>query len=222
MKLTISFILFLLAISNSFSQQQSYVYIDQDGLEINKEEFTNKLTNKDSMFTNWHSIGKNGYCYASLKKNLYLTGIYDYNEIKLHLKNSGITIEKDAILLLQYKFKDDLCTNYWDNNWKHKEIIELKKHTTSIQKKLKKDNIYYIIFFEDGIELHNSPKNKNEYYFSDSKNYFRKLLFTSPTLCGSFALIKPNGETLIRNGEYRADFMAQHLKPVNWEIFFKN
>ncbi len=48
------------------------------------------------------------------------------------------------------------------------------------------------------------------------ENTFLKI----PTLCGSYALIKPNGQALVRNGEYRPDWLVSLLQPENWNINF--
>ena len=77
-----------------------------------------------------------------------------------------------------------------------------------------------LAFFEEGSVLANSPNSKKEYYFKDKDNFLRNSLFPGQVDCGSFALIKPNGETLVRNGESYAWYIEQHLKPNNWELFF--
>ena len=62
---------------------------------------------------------------------------------------------------------------------------------------------------------------KNQKYFINDENSFFKInFFKKSILCGSFLIIKPNGQTLIRNGEYRIDSMANHLIPDIWNKIF--
>ncbi|MFV9483013.1 hypothetical protein ACNI3T_04205, partial [Christiangramia sp. ASW11-125] len=61
------------------------------------------------------------------------------------------------------------------------------------------------------------PKEK---FYIDQENFFRNNIFIQPTLCNSFAAIKPNGQILVRNGESRIDFFAKFLMDENWSQFF--
>lgn len=152
-----------------------------------------------------------------------MTGVYDYDALVYQLQ-AIITreIPRSNIILLEYYFKDDLCrAPHLGNNWNRKDMAERKKFTNSMRKKMQRNNITYIALFEPGMTLENTENDPKAYYFMDSANFFRKHLFVSPTNCGSYALIKPNGETLIRNGEYRPDWMAAHLDARNWALFFE-
>ena len=62
---------------------------------------------------------------------------------------------------------------------------------------------------------------KDEYFYNDSNSFFRINLFKNPTLCGSYGLIKPNGQTIIRNGEYDIMSIYKHLKDRIWNKFFR-
>lgn len=93
-----------------------------------------------------------------------------------------------------------------------------KQHKNTIENN---KNIKIISFYENGISLHNDPESEEEYFYNDSHSFFRLNLFKNPTLCGSYGIIKPNGQTLIRNGEYDLISVNKHLKPRIWNRFFK-
>ena len=102
------------------------------------------------------------------------------------------------------------------------KINSRKNFNNPIKRKLERNsNVIFLCLFENKIILKNRPKSKSEYFFSDQNNFFKSNLFLHPTLCGSFGLIKPNGETLVRNGEYRPDSMYEHLKPEIWDLIFQ-
>lgn len=202
-------------------QAQKYIYFDENGNKINKSKFLKNWRDKDLLLSRWDSLGNDGKRYVRLKKDLYLKAKSDYNYINKELeKLTNKSIPENTILLLNFNFKDDLCTSRWDNNWT-KNDIQIRKHFLDpIKATIEKDSIIYLVLFEKGMIVKNNTKRKNEYFFLDENSFFRKNIFKNPTLCGSFALIKPNGQTLIRNGEYRADDMVQHLIPENWNLFF--
>ncbi|TYB74627.1 MULTISPECIES: hypothetical protein [Bizionia] len=214
-------ILLLLFMLHSISAQEN-IYIDENGQEIDNQDYQKRWRNKDLLLTTWSHIDTNGIKNYTLKKDLYMTGNYDYNEITLQLEIIiNREIPKNNIILIEYNYKDDLCTvPRWDNNWTEDNIKDRKKFTDPLRKSILKKNISYITLYEEGMTLANKPNDKNEYFFIDAKKTFRNKLFIYPTNCGSYAIIKPNGETLIRNGEYRPDWMVTHLEQKNWKLFF--
>lgn len=213
---------FLLLFLTPLVHSQKSIYIDEKGDTINKSTYLEKWRNKDFLLSAWQHKDKKGKHYLTLKKDLYLKGTYDYINVKSKIKElTNIKIPDSTTLLIEYFYKDDLCSSSRDNNWTRSEISERKKFTDPMRISLIKKQIFLISLFEPGIKLKNKPENKNEYFFTDKNNFFRKNFFINPTLCGSFVLMKNNGECIIRNGEYRADSMADHLKPENWSLFFE-
>jgi len=215
-------ILILALIIYSNIQAQKTIYLDENGSEISKTEFQKKWLNKELFLSRWDSLGKDKKRYAILKKDLYLKGTFNFTQIKKQLEEiTNKKISDSSIILLEYYYKDDKCSSTWNNKWTKSDVSDRKDFLYPIQDQLKKNNIIYFALFEKGMTLKNEPDNVNEYFFLDFNNFFREKFFKNPTLCGSEAIIKPNGETLIRNGEFRADWMAAHLKPEIWNRFFE-
>ena len=155
---------------------------------------------------------------------IYLKYTTDYKKLKDSIEViTSIKYHDSTIFIIGYNYKDDNCSKIFSNNMTQGMINERKKILNPIKRKIeRKSNIVYLMLFENGIVLKNKPESEKEYFFLDKNNLFRKTLFIYPTVCGSEAIIKPKGQALIRNGEYRPDWMADHLKPDIWDKFFNN
>ena len=154
----------------------------------------------------------------------YSTYKVDYTLIKTEIeKITNRTYTDSTIFLINFNYLDDNCSDWFSNNLSSEKINDRKTFIEPLKKSIEyKSNIIYLAFFENGIVLKNKPESKREYFFSDQNNFFRKNLFINATVCGSFGLIKPDGQTLIRNGEYTPTEMFQHLKPEIWELIFQH
>lgn len=219
MKTCFSFILILFILQTSIAQEN--IYHDQNGQEITNEAYNKIRQNKDLLLSSWQYVDKNGIKHHAINDR-FQQGVFNYNEIKTQLETViNRKIPTNDILLIKYYYKDDLYAPQWDNKWTRSELHRLKDYRKPLLPKLKENNITYIALFEEGIILKNKPDNENEYFFTDQGNNFRKQFFTMPALCGSYAIIKPNGQSITRNGEYDPEMMIQFLEDDNWSIFFK-
>ena len=131
-----------------FTYGQETIYIDEKGDTISKKVYVEKWRNNDLLSSSWHHKDKKGKNYVTLR-NLYLKGRYDYKNIKSKLEEiSHIKIPDSVILLIEYNYKDDLCSSRRDNNWNYSEVSEREKFTNPMRKKLSKKNIFLISLFE--------------------------------------------------------------------------
>ncbi len=211
----------ILVFSFLFSESQEQIYIDELGDTISGSYFQNKLRNKELLLSCWDSLGKSKKRYSVLRKNLYMKGFYEFNIIKKEVeKILSYKIQDSTDIIIEYYYKDDMCSASRSNNWTRNKVNQRKRFLNPIKKSLNSKDIIFICLFEKGIKLKNNPKSEKEYFFVDENDYFKKNIFISSTLCGSLAAIKPNGEVFIRNGEFRADSFSQYLKPKNWAQLF--
>lgn len=217
-------LLFLIFFTVSLSAQTSKAkyYLDPEGKEISKEE---KYFLRDKYPDNSLSFRKTADSGVVYQFNApkYSTYKVDYKIIKAEIeKITDRTYSDSTIFLIRFDYLDDTCSDWNSNEMNIEKINSRKNFDDSIKRKLERNStVIYLCFFENRIVLKNRPKSKNEYFFSDQNNFFKSNLFLHPTVCGSFGLIKPNGETLIRNGEYRPDSMFEHLKPEIWNLIFQ-
>ena len=218
------FIIYFLSL-NSFSQNKGATYwLDQNGDVVEKN---NRLSLYESFPDNSVGFRKtidSGmiYQYNSPKYSTYKV---DYKIVRKEIeKITNKTYSDSTIFLLNFNYFNDNCSDWFSNNMTKSLIYNRKEFLNSIKKQLEKKhiNVVYLSLFDGSIKLKNNIKSKNEYFFSDSNSFFRLNLFIHPTICGSFGLIKPNGETLIRNGEYRPDSMADHLNSEIWDTIFQH
>lgn len=137
---------------------------------------------------------------------------------------TGKTFSDSTIFIIHYNYKDDACSD-WFSNKMSSGLVNKRKEYNDIQKSFIEKNYknsVLLILFEEGIALSNKPNSTKEYFYSDKNNFFRKTIFKDPSVCGSHGIIKPGGFVLIHNGEYRADWMAAHVKPEIWNSFFES
>lgn len=218
----IIFILLVITL-NCYAQTSSTKYwLDPEGKEI-KIKYLNLLSEKfpDNAMA-FRKTADSGIVYQ-FNAPKYSTYKVDYTIIKTEIeKITNKTYTDSTIFLINFNYLDDNCSDWFSNNLSSDKINDIKTFIEPIKKGIEyKSNVIYLAFFENGIVLKNKPESKREYFFSDQNNFFKKNLFINATICGSIGLIKPNGQTLIRNGEYRPDWMNDHLKPEIWNLIFQ-
>ena len=221
MKLFIFFLIFSYQILFSQKMNADY-YLDFNGNKINKYEIDSYLKYPD--YTVGFKITKDSGTVYQLNVPKYLSSKVEYQLIKNELEL--ITNKKysdSTIFILNYNYLDDNCSSIFSNNVKKGNILSQKTFYKSQIKNIQKENknIQFISLYDNSIQLKNNPKNSKEYFFSDRINFFRNHLFFHPTSCGSFGIINPNGETLVRNGEGRLDDMYKNLNPTIWKSIFQ-
>ena len=161
---------------------------------------------------------------------IYRFNVPKFNLYKFNFKNIKDTLQiicnrkftDSSVFIIHYYHKDDNCSDYYDNNMTKSKIRDIKGiGLNNVKKNINLKNIIFIVLFEEGIILKNKPLDKNEYFFSDTNNYFKQNIFKDATLCGSNAIIHIDGNILVRNGEHRPDLMLAYLKPETWNSIFK-
>ena len=144
----------------------------------------------------------------------------NYDTVRKILPEYPSKIKNDSLIyIIQYFYKND--HTFLDENNKFTDKIDtyinfIKTLKHSVENENPNVKIYHI--FEEGIDISNVKNYK--YFISDKNSFFKTNFFKKSILCGSFLIIKPNGQTLIRNGEYRIDSMANHLIPDIWNKIF--
>ena len=217
-------LLLILFLTTSLSAQTPKIkyWLDPEGKEI-KEKVIDIISEQypDNAMAYRKTIDS-GIVYQ-FNAPKYSTYKVDYKFVKAEIEK--ITNQKysnSAIFMIKFDYLDDSCDGLFSNTIDNEKINSIKYYDSPIKLKLEqKSDLIYLSFFEDKIILKNKPRTKNDYFFSDKNHFFRNNLFLHPTICGSFGLIKPNGETLIRNGAYRLDLMFEHLTPEIWNLFFQ-
>lgn len=209
--------------STVFENREKWVYLDQNGDRITAEEFQQKWRNKENNLVRYDYIAIDTGRIATLKEPVYSRYIVSYSKVVDKFEEiTGKTFPANTIFFINYTYRDDLCSQESSNNIsKHKiasRKVFFKPRLDEIRSRNKE--IVFLSFYENGIHLQNSPEKPEEYFYMDKENFLRENLFLTQTFCGSFALIKPNGQTLVRNGESSLWYIEQHLKPENWEQFF--
>ena len=216
-------ILLLICISVSVAAQSKqyiqYSQVDQNGNEkryskIRKITAEEEIALSKTIAEDIGNITRDG-------NPTYMPALVNYPEIKNFLYDITGRKYKNKTFLVHYIYMNETCSSN-GNNW-DKNTIRKRKGGIALQKKeIEKRNNQIVILniFEEGISLTNSPNSGKEYFFTDKNNFLRNYIFKIPSFCGSVAVIKPNGEALVYNGEASTWFIEQHLKPETWSLFF--
>lgn len=214
-------ILLLITFTSTFSQAK--FWLTPEGKKI-KNKNMSEVSKKFPDFSMGFRKTKDSGLVYQYNIPTYEKYLVKYNYIKNEIKD--VTNQKfsdSTIYIIYYHFKDDKCSSFFTNYMTKDRIKDNKTASDFYKYNIETiKNVKYLILFENGITLKNDLNSKNEYYFIDKNNFFRNNLFKKPTLCGSFCVIKPNGQTLVRNGEYRADWIANHLNPEIWNQIFNS
>ncbi len=197
------------------SQEKEYV-LDPDGKKANFQFLFKKYPDNSMEFRITKDSGK----VYQITAPLYEVINTNYDSIKKTLPEYPSKIKNDSLtFIIQFFYKNDHTFLDENNKFTDKSdtyINFIKTLKRNVEKENSNVKIFYI--FEEGIDISNVKNNK--YFISDNNSFFKTNFFKKSILCGSFLIIKPNGQTLIRNGEYRVDSMANHLIPDIWNKIF--
>ncbi len=210
-------ILFIILLLSSIAKAQNNEYIlDPNGNKSTFQFLFKKYPNNSMEFRITKDSGK--VFQITIPK--YEAFYSNYDSIKKNLPIDTKKIQKDSLTyIIQFFYKDDTTFLDEKNNFTDKSgsfISFLKTMKRNVEKKHKNSKAFFV--FEKGINISNLIKDKS--FIIDENMILKTHFFTKSILCGSFLIIKPNGQSLIRNGEYRLDEMADHLKPEIWNKIF--
>lgn len=213
MKKYLYFFLFFMGFINA--QYKEYV-LDPAGKKSNFQYLFKKYPDNSMEFRITKDSGK----VYQITAPAYEVINSNYDTIRKILPEYPSKIKNDSLIyIIQYFYKNDHTfldenNKFTDKNDTYINFIKTLKR--SVEKENPNVKIYHI--FEEGIDISNVKNQK--YFINDENSFFKINFFKKSILCGSFLIIKPNGQTLIRNGEYRIDSMANHLIPDIWNKIF--
>ena len=224
MKLLKFFLLALLIISCATTRTlNSRVYIDENQNLIPEGDFLERWRDVRNNFARWDYQDDTARV-AELSHPIFEQYVLDYPAFLDNIeKMTGKKISDSTIILLEYVFLNDLCSSDRTNTWSKADLRKRKNFLDPIKKKIEEEdeNLLFLHFFEEGIKIsNNNPASETEYFYQDTESFLRNTIFRNPTLCGSFALVKPRGQVLVRNGEFRLDWMAEYLDEEFWSKIF--
>lgn len=210
MKLRISLIFFFIFSVSATSQTgQEFFYnevtffINENGESLTQAEFEKILNENTSSYHRWDQVENDSIRIARLipkKQNLNVS----YPEIfKAVNEHTQLNFPGNPLIIIHYNYFNDLCSpatgfNYWDTL----RIRRNKRFSDNLIRRLEKDypNVIALHFFESGISIEPSQILK-QYFYIDKAGFFRNKIFKTPSSCGSVAIIRPGGRTIIVNGE---------------------
>jgi len=201
--------------SSGFSQEKR-LYLNEYKEVIREDVFQMRWRDKENDLVRWDFYSKDTTLVCMLLKGEYQQKKLNYEYFKQHFeKITQKEYPKNTTFFISYNYYNDLCSVNTKNHYNSSETKEIRNRNRRFKKKSerKHDNLIVLKFYDKSITF--KKQSDSPILFSDKGSILRNLIFTQPTLCGSFAIIKPSGKTLIRNGEY-GGILKSLLNPENW------
>lgn len=197
-------ILFLVLPFLMYSQEK--ISYDESGKAITEAEFQKKWRDKNLNLYRWDYMENNKRICTLKKEQIQYPDLEYSMTIKLLEKKLDTVFSKNAIVVLDYRYYNDICSIDRDDTWLSSELREIKEfdelRLEKNKKRLKKNNQELYVFYV--FEKNSIVKKKNKDYFKsfvlDSDDFFRENYFKEKAMCGSTLIITPSG-SLLYNGE---------------------
>ncbi|KQT22420.1 hypothetical protein ASG31_03600 [Chryseobacterium sp. Leaf404] len=198
------YLTFTLAFISIFAQKK--ISKDENGKHITEAEFQSRWRDDNLNFFRWDYMEK-GKRICTLKDGQVSNPELNYEStLKVLESKLDIVFTRNAIVVLNFWYYNDICSSIRDDNWPSSELREVKEHNEeylmNIRKALRKNkqDLYVFYIFEKGSKV---KKKKSDYFKSfieDSDDFFREKYFKEQAMCGSNLIITPSGN-LLYNGE---------------------
>lgn len=178
-------------------------YFDESGSSLTEAEFQNILKENPEEYHMWDQVENDSIRVSRLipkKERLKVSYPDVFQSIE---KITGNAIAGNPLIIIFYNYANDFCSPASSfNNWDTLRIRREKRNSDNLKRRIQQQypNVIAYHLFEPGITIEPSQLHK-EYFFIDRDHHFRKILFKTQSSCGSIAVIKPGGETIIHNGE---------------------
>lgn len=187
-----------------FSQKK--ISIDEKGKIITEAEFQKKWRDFDLDLYRWDYM-KNGKRICTLKRGQVQYCSQNYDETLNILKKKLDTVfTKNAIVVLDFHYYNDICSERFDEHWESSELREIKEfnrgYLNNIQKILRENsqNLYIFYIYEKKSIVKKEKTNYYKSFIEDFDDFFRENFFREQAMCGSYLTITPSG-ILLYNGE---------------------
>ncbi len=196
----------LLTCASIFIFSQKEISKDENGKIITEAEFQAKWRNDNLDLYRWDYM-ENKKRICTLKKGQIQSPELDYDKtIKILEKKLDTVFTKNAIVVLDFWYYNDICSISRNDNWPSTELREVKefneRNFVKIRERLRKNNqeLYVFYIFEKNSKVKKKKKDYFKSFIEDSDNFFREKYFKEQAMCGSDLIITPSG-TLLYNGE---------------------
>lgn len=209
---------------SSFSNSKK-IYLNENGDTISPSVFQEKWRNFELNLARWdYTDATSNKEIGMLFKGQYMNLHIDYKKFKNIIERVTSQNYNDSCsFVITYSFLNDKCAGKVNNSItidrKKLKFLPYKKTHDEL---LQNQNIVLLHFYENGFEIPPYLDSFNNTYFLDKDNILKRIFFKQSAFCGARIAIKPNGETLLNNGEAMVAHFIEYLEPNNWSVFFPN
>ncbi len=221
MKLLFTFLSsFIFSISTSGQTDNDIFYneitffLTENGSPLTQAEFEEILKNNAAKYHRWDQMENDSIRIARLipRKEEIKVSYPDFFEAIEGITNTSLP--GNPVMVIFYDYLDDICSPASAfNQWGTLRIRREKRFSDNLKRRIEQDypNVIAYHLFEPGIYIEPSQVLK-QYFFIDKNQYFRQNLFRTQSTCGSIAIIKPGGKTVIYHGETSIPILAESLQ----------
>ena len=196
--ITLTFLVIFLGTAYSQNSNKKEFLYDENWKLIEMSDFKDKI--KDSKYT--YKLFENDTAYVGkilLREEIGKITNDDRTLLINYLKKiTNSEVDSTKNIIINFFFKPEIkpngsCIDNYTSDSKYKRYF--KKNSNDIQ--------FFII------QKDYNYKKKN--VFEDNEGFIQKLLFKYYFDCGNYIIIKPNGEFLLRRGEYRQNEIKEKI-----------
>ncbi|HSI69237.1 MAG TPA: hypothetical protein VK941_03325 [Gillisia sp.] len=178
-------------------------YFNETGTSISEEEFRTVLKDNPETYHSWDQIENDSIRISRIipRKQEFKISYPDIFQAVEKTTNSSIP--GNPVIIILYNYLNDFCSPASSfNSWGTLRIRREKRFSDNLKRRIQQQypNVIAYHIFEPGITIEPSQLHK-EHFFIDREHFFRKSLFRTQSSCGSIAIIKPGGKTIIHHGE---------------------
>lgn len=220
MKVTLTLIFTLLFVLTTSGQTQRDIFLyeityhlNEDGSALSPEEFQRILRENPEEYHRWDQIENDSIRISRLipkKEEIQVSYPDLFQAVE---KSTNSTLPGNPVIIIFYNYFNDFCSPASSfNEWGTLRIRGDKRFSDNVKRRIQQQysNVIAYHFFEPGIDIEPSQVLK-EHFFIDENQFLRKSLFKTQSSCGSIAIIKPGGKTIIHNGETSVSLLAASL-----------
>lgn len=212
MKIILTTLLFFFTLISVAQEKINYRYFTLDSVEVSYEKFEKLRNSKKNMSAYFKNQNDTMFVKLVDRKVVGEISPLQVSQILAYFGNQKQSIDTKLPTVFQYFQGDDLCsrsafggiTTSWD-------IRE-----SELEKSLKKKYEINFLNIKSNLSTIENRTNLPENWLNDRYSMLKKF-FPYHYPCGSFIILKPNGEYYINYGEYGISTVLESLKKIKVE-----
>lgn len=205
------FLVFLLLLSSIVSFAQEIHFFDENNNRITKEKFERKQLDSRTKIALSFQKGKITETRLFLRTETGVISQETRNQILSNLEDAmGSEINRSELTIIHYNQGKDRCNSSGSSSASVSQIKEFTARHQEDIKRLGKTSEYRMYATTEGLKDNHGLLER----YPDSNLLVERTFFKYKYPCGSFVIIKPDGEYYSYFGEYSWDLVIKQAKKL--------